>query len=93
MQRALNGGNAQENSVKSVIAHLRLDYKITDRLTWFTRLEFYGQNVNEFSPLSVSRSRYFAGLEFTLSRPPETGSRARGKTPQVSAETHPSEEL
>lgn len=93
VQRALNGGNAQENSVKSVIAHLRLDYKITDRLTWFTRLEFYGQNVNEFSPLSVSRSRYFAGLEFTLSRPPETGSRARGNTPQVSAETHPSEEI
>jgi hypothetical protein len=48
-----------------------LDYKLSERFTLFTRVEFYGQNVNDFSQLPLSRRRYFGGLEIALSRPRE----------------------
>jgi hypothetical protein len=71
VQRALNGVTADNRGIKSVILQLRLDYKINNRVTVFTRTEFYGQNVSEFENFPVSRRRYFAGLEFTLARAPE----------------------
>jgi hypothetical protein len=71
VQRALNGVTPENRGIKSVIVQLRLDYKLSDRVTAFTRTEFYGQNISEFSTFPLSRRRYFAGLEFTLSRPPE----------------------
>jgi len=69
--RALNGVNPQNQAVKSLIGQLRLDYKLNERLTLFTSAAFYGQNVNDFSPLPLSRRRYFGGLEISLSRPRE----------------------
>jgi hypothetical protein len=94
VQRALSGADAQDISVRSMIAQLRTDYKLTDRVTLFVRLERYGQNPNEFSPFRDSRKRYFAGVEFALSRPPqpENGSHRRGKAPQESIEAQPPEE-
>jgi len=71
VQRALNGVTPENQGIKSVIAQLRVDYKLNNWLTAFTRTEFYGQNISEFSPFPLSRRRYFAGLEFTLSRPPQ----------------------
>lgn len=71
VQRALNGVTTDNRGIKSVILQLRLDYKINDKVTFFTRTEFYGQNVSEFQNFPMSRRRYFAGLEFTLSRAPE----------------------
>jgi len=71
VQRALNGVTLDNQGIKSVILQLRLDYKISDRVTAFTRTEFYGQNISEFQNFPMSRRRYFAGLEFTLSRAPE----------------------
>ena len=70
VQRALNGVTPENRGIKSVIAQLRLDYKLSDRLTVFTRTEFYGQNISEFSTFPLSRRRYFGGLEIALSRPP-----------------------
>jgi hypothetical protein len=74
--RALNGVTPQDRAIKSLIGHLRLDYGLSERLTLFTRVEFYGQNVNEFSQLPLSRRRYFGGLEIALSRPRESAHRA-----------------
>jgi hypothetical protein len=71
VQRALNGVTPENQGIKSVVLQLRLDYKLSDRLTVFTRTEFYGQNISEFSTFPLSRRRYFAGLEIALSRPPE----------------------
>jgi hypothetical protein len=71
VQRALNGVTPENQGIKSVIVQLRVDYKLSDRVTAFTRTEFYGQNISEFSTFPLSRRRYFAGLEFTLSRPPQ----------------------
>jgi hypothetical protein len=71
LQRALNGVTPENQGIKSVVAQLRLDYKASDRVTFFTRAEFYGQNISEFSPFPMSRRRYFAGLEISLTRPPE----------------------
>ena len=94
LQRAVSGVNAQDISVRSLIAQVRMDYKLTDRLTFFVRLERYEQNANEFSPFPDSRNRYFAGVEFFLSRPPqpENTSGRRGKAPQESIDVLPVEE-
>ena len=70
VQRALNGVTPENRGIKSVILQLRVDYKLSGRLTVFARTEFYGQNVSEFSTLPLSRRRYFGGLEIALSRPP-----------------------
>jgi len=72
VQRSLNGVAPNNRGIKSVSAQFRLDYKVRDRLTVFVRSEFYGQNISEFSPLALSRRRYFGGLEIALSRPPAT---------------------
>jgi hypothetical protein len=63
-------------------------------VTLFVRLERYEQNSNEFSPFPYSRNRYFAGVEFALSRSPqaENTSRRRGKAPQESIDVLPTEE-
>jgi len=71
IQRALNGVTPENQGIKSVVAQLRLNYKLSDRLTFFTRTEFYGQNISEFSTFPLSRRRYFAGFEISLTRPPE----------------------
>ena len=71
VQRALNGVTTENRGIKSIIAQLRVSYKINDRVTAFTQTEFFGQNISEFLPYPLSRRRYFAGLEFTLTRPPE----------------------
>ncbi|HTS27241.1 MAG TPA: hypothetical protein VMH81_15295 [Bryobacteraceae bacterium] len=70
-QRALNGTTTDNRGIKSIMLQLRLDYKLNDRVTLFTRTEFYGQNFSEFTPFPMSRRRYFAGVEYTLSRAPE----------------------
>jgi hypothetical protein len=74
--RALNGVNPQNRAIKSVIGQFRLDYKLSERLTLFTHVAFYGQNVNDFSQLPLSRRLYFGGLEIALSRPRESANGA-----------------
>jgi hypothetical protein len=94
LQRAVSGVNAQDISVRSLIAQVRTDYKLTDRVTFFVRLERYEQNANEFSPFPDSRNRYFAGIEVSLSRSPqsENTSHRRAKAPQESIDVLPAEE-
>ncbi|MGD0134253.1 MAG: hypothetical protein ABSE57_19560 [Bryobacteraceae bacterium] len=94
LQRAVSGVNAQDISVKSLIAQVRVDYKLTDRVTFFVRLERYEQNANEFSPFPDSRNRYFAGVEVFLSHSPQPENTAhrRGKAPQESIDVVPPEE-
>jgi len=78
--RGLDGVSAQNRPTKSVVGQFRLDYKLSERLTIFTRVEFYGQNINDFSQLPLSRRRYFGGLEIALShhREPAKGAREAG---------------
>lgn len=70
LQRVLNGKDRQFQSISGIISQLHLSYRLTDRVTWFVRLEHYGQTANLFVAESLSRSRYFAGVELSLSRPP-----------------------
>jgi hypothetical protein len=70
-QKALNGANDQGTGVRSLIGHLRMNYKLTDRFVLFALAEHYGQNINEFSDQGLSRNRYFGGVEIVISRPPE----------------------
>jgi hypothetical protein len=80
-QKALNGRNSQGVGVRSLIGQLRISYRLTGRYTVFARAEHYGQNVNEFSGLPLSRNRYLIGLEMALSKPPvaeEPGKHRKG---------------
>jgi hypothetical protein len=77
VQRALNGVTPENRGIKSVVVQVRVNYKLNDRLTLFTRTDFYGQNVSEFTPFPMSRRRYFAGVEMTLSRAPELSDNPR----------------
>jgi hypothetical protein len=72
VQRALNGVTRENRGIKSLMAQVKVDYRINDRVSAFVRTEFYGQNLSEFTNFPMSRRRYFAGLEFFLSRAPET---------------------
>jgi hypothetical protein len=82
VQRALNGVTVENRGIKSIIFQLRLDYKLTDRMTAFARTEYYSQNISEFSTFPLSRNRYFAGLEFTLGRAPELSGDPHKHKPQ-----------
>ena len=99
LQRALSGVTPDNRGIKSVIAQLRLDYKLRERLTVFTDLAFYGQNISEFSTFPLSRRRYFGGLEIALTRPPKPAVDAyrhkplpSGSSQSQQGETHPPEE-
>jgi len=96
--RALNGVSPQNRAIKSVVGQFRLDYKLSERITLFTRVEFYGQNINDFSQLPLSRRRYFGGLEIALSHPrePAKGTRQAGEgtaaTPDSGDSVEPQED-
>ena len=77
-----------DRSVRSLILQSRLDYRLSERVILFARAEYYGQNISQFSESPLSRRRYFGGLEFVLSRPPQLEDTARrhGKAPTESVE-------
>jgi hypothetical protein len=77
-----------DRSVRSLILQSRLDYRLSERVILFVRAEYYGQSISQFSESPLSRRRYFGGLEFVLSRPPqlEDNARRHGKTPTESEE-------
>jgi hypothetical protein len=68
---ARNDASVKNGNIRSWVARCRADYKLSGRLVAFTQLDFYDQNLNEFSPLPLSRRRYFGGLQVVLSRPRE----------------------
>jgi hypothetical protein len=57
---------------RSLIGKLRLSYKMNERLSVFAQAEHYGQNENLFFNTPLNRNRFFAGIEITIARPPET---------------------
>jgi hypothetical protein len=69
--KARNEAGSQNGNIQSWVGRFRLDYKLRGPLVLFTQLDFYHQNLNEFSPLPLSRQRYFGGVEIVLSRPRE----------------------
>jgi hypothetical protein len=83
-QRALTGVNLAGQQIRGVIAHVRVDYRLNDRLTWFARAEYYDQNVPEFVPFPGARRRYTSGIEIVLARSPESVRRRYPRPPQDS---------
>ena len=90
-QRALIGLSRQNRQIKGGVGSLRIDYKLTARLTLFASTEYYGQNINEFAGMPMSRARYFGGLKIALTRPPEPENppRKRGLPPDDSQKGEP----
>lgn len=68
---------AGSHNLKGVSGHLRLEYKLTERLTIFSVLEYYGQNLNELVNVPLVRKRYFAGLDIAISRAADAVERQR----------------
>ncbi len=69
-QKALNGTDIFGRQIRSLVGQVKVSYKLTDRLTAYVRADHYGQNINEFAGIPMSRNRYFGGMEVMLSRPP-----------------------
>ena len=90
-QRALIGLNRENRPIKGGVGQLKLDYKLTDRLALFASTEFYGQNINEFAGMAMSRWRHFGGVKIVLTRPPEPENppRKRGLPPDDSSDKEP----
>ena len=68
---ARNDAAVRNGNIRSWVARCRVDYKLSGPFVAFTQLDFYDQNINEFSPLPLSRRRYFGGVQIVLSRPRE----------------------
>jgi hypothetical protein len=86
-QRALNGETVLGQGIKSVIGHARVNYKLNDRLALFVEGDYYGQNVNRFLGEPLSETRAFAGIQITLSRPPETAAQQAAKHKRAAPDT------
>lgn len=65
--RARNAAGIRNGNIQSWVSRARLDYKLSGPFVVFTQLDFYNQNLNEFSPLPLSRRRYLGGVEIVLS--------------------------
>jgi hypothetical protein len=70
-QKAFTQVDSAGLSIRSLIGQLKVSYKLNRRFALFVRAEHYGQNINEFSNLPLSRNRFLAGVEVVLSKPPE----------------------
>jgi hypothetical protein len=68
---ARNDAGVGNGGIRSWVGRCRVDYKLSGPFVAFTQLDFYDQNLNEFSPLPLSRRRYFGGVQIVLSRPRE----------------------
>jgi hypothetical protein len=90
-QKALSGVDPAGREIKSLIVQVHLGYKVNDRLGFFAQVDHYGQNINPFFDQSLSRNRYFGGLEIVLARPYEAdrGQYRHGKAPQDSQPAPP----
>jgi len=90
-QRALGGVDASGEGIKSDVIQARLDYKLNDTVTFFVRADHYAQNINPFLDQSLSRNRYFCGIEIALGRPAgeDRGRYRHGKAPQDSHDAVP----
>ena len=82
-QKAVNGVALNGQGIHSMMGQVQLNFQMTKQLALFARVDHYGQNINPFFNQSLSRNRYFGGLEITLGRQPETDNR-HGKIPQDS---------
>jgi hypothetical protein len=85
-QKALTGVDAAGEGIRSLILQGHIGYKVNERLAFVAQLDHYAQNINPFFDQSLSRNRYFGGIEITLSRPQEAdrGRYRHGKAPQDS---------
>jgi hypothetical protein len=90
-QRALTGVDAAGAGIRSLILQGHIGYKVNERLALFAQLDHYAQNINPFFDQSLSRNRYFGGIEITLTRPQEAdrGRFRHGKAPQDSQPAPP----
>jgi hypothetical protein len=71
-EKSVSGTSQTGFPDRSLIGKLRLSYKLNNRFSLFAEAEHYGQNQNLLFNFPVNRNRFFAGFEFTISRPPET---------------------
>jgi hypothetical protein len=71
-EKSITGADNGGFPDRSLIGKLRMSYKLNQRVSLFAQAEHYGQNENLFFNTSLNRNRFFAGIEITISRPPET---------------------
>jgi len=84
--RTRSGDSSPE--LKSLAGHLRLDFKLTERLIAFSTVGIYRQNVSVLLNTPLERTRYLGGVEILLSKrrtredsPPNASSEETGGNP------------
>jgi len=77
--RTRSGDSSPE--LKSLAGHLRLDFKLTERLIAFSTVGIYRQNVTVLLNAPLERTRYLGGVEILLSKP-----RVREDSPRNTSE-------
>jgi hypothetical protein len=67
---ASNSSALTTKDIRTFISGTRLDYMIHERVYAFAAFEIYRQNLTFPLGVQVNRNRYFAGIEFLLTRRP-----------------------
>ncbi len=67
-QRATDTGNDFARGINSKIGTLRVDYKLTHRVSIFARADYYGQNINRFIDSPFSERRFSLGVAVNVDR-------------------------
>jgi hypothetical protein len=79
-QRATTSATDITRGIHSLIGNLRLDYRLTNRVSLFARADYYGQDVNRFVDSPLSERRYYIGIDVNVARyyrRPETSAKHR----------------
>jgi len=85
-QRSTDSGNDLTKGINSKIGTVRVDYRLTDRVSIFARADYYGQNVNRFIDSPYSERRVSLGIAVNVARyykPPDTSVKRRAPAEEV----------
>ena len=70
-------GATDFTTLRSAMGGVRVNYRISDRVSLFTSVGLYRQNANVILPVPISRSRFFGGIAYTFSPTPDEIARHR----------------
>jgi hypothetical protein len=70
-------GTTDLTTLRSAMGGVRVNYRISDHLSFFVNADLYRQNANVILPVPISRCGFFGGIAFTFSPTPDEIARRR----------------
>jgi hypothetical protein len=65
-QKATTSATDVTKGIHSLIGNLRMDYRLSDRVSLFARADYYGQDVNRFVNSPLSERRFYIGIDVNV---------------------------